>query len=747
MKISKKAKGLLITITAIVAVVLITLSLCLYFMLFVYGAYQPYSNEQRQILLQNFDNVDFTSDNHVSLKRYVGSFQPINFIKYNGDPDGLTALWQSLPSEVRGYSAIIISSDDVLRPGRADALSNTDKLLKVCTDNSIPFAAEIITGESQHEWLLPLAYVEQKFLSDKNCIGVSVNKIYSASKSRGLLDGNFSNYIADLILLCAKYGEYLIWSDCNVYGENGIIIDWIETNEYLYTAMMENSSNVIMMADGTEYARSTYSLMLGLYLSGLIGNWGVTGDLSDLHDAAAVNTTKRSSRNDVGNTYCDSFVLAAAYGATSFLINSSDDVVNMDNNAFKYGMMPFIRSINNGGFRVPDKADVFDKIKFAVVGGRNFKEVDRDNGSIPVSNYGIIPLLPKNIRSNARRSFTDNKVQLIEIEFTADIAANYINADVAGTAYLGRTGKKWFYISNSDSKHNLNAAKVNKFYNCGVSELSIVTNVNTYAMIVEDAASLKFTVNNYHGSAVAASDAAVETNLIKTIIKITIAEGDTPTVTFAENNDYTAYYTQNVNIVNNVAEITIMHNGRVEFTVTTGTPQSLEPPEKKEVNNATYDRNNSGDYDGCNAVIGSIDTLLANRTAYTNVGIGNLLEYRYLLSRTVQEQDLADADIKALIAEFREHRDLLIEITEQVRMLRLYQNTGDAKLDKAFDILMRELLSPTDYVEGKENGNQLGFPYSKNVFDQYLRKIKISEITKAQKTLHSELLEKGLYTA
>lgn len=745
MRFTKKAKGLLITITAIVAVVLITLSLCLYFMLFVYGTYQPYSPEQRQILMQNFDNVDLTSDNYVSMKRYVGTFQPINFIEYNGDPDGLTAFWQSLPSEVRGYSAIIISSDDILRPGRADALSNTDNLLKVCADNSIQYVAEILTGESQHEWLLPLAYVEQKFLSDKNCIGVSVNKIYSASKSRGLLDGDFGNYIADLIMLCAKYGEYVVWSDCNVYGENGIIIDWLETNEYLYTAMLENSSNVIMMADGTEYSRSTYSLMLGLYLSGLIGNWGVTGDLSDMY-ATAPETSKRSSSDYDLNTSCDSYALAAAYGATSFLIKSSDNVVSIDNDAFKYGMMPFIRSINNGGFRVPDKEDVFNKIKFAVVGGRNFKEVNRDKGTISVNSFGIIPLLPINIRSNARRSFTDKKVQLIDIELTADMAAKYLDADVAGTAYLGRTGKKWFYINNSGNKNNINAAKVNKFYNCGASELLIMSYEKTYAMIVEDAASLKFTVNNYHAPTVI-SDAEAEANLTKTIIKLTIAEGDTPSVTFATNNDYTAYYTQNVSIVNNVAEITIMHNGEVEFTVTTGTPQSLEPPEKKEVNNPTYERNNTGDYDGCNAVIGSIDTLLANRAAYTNVGIGNLLEYRYMLSRTVQEQDLADADIKALIAEFREHRDLLIDIAEPVRVLKLYQHTGDAKLDKAFDLLMRELLSPTDYVEGKENGNQLGFPYSKNVFDQYLKKIKISEITKAQKTLHSELLEKGLYTA
>lgn len=753
MRNSKKTKGIIFTITAVALVILITLTLCLYFMLFVYGAYQPYSPEQRQILLRNFDNVNYNKPN-ISIIRDINSENPIAFIDYRGDSNGLITLWQAIPADARPYTVVIINFDDILRPGKSESLNNIDKLINSCEQNDITFAAEVLTGSTQHEWLLPIAYIEEVFLTSPNCMGLAISNVYSAGNARGLLDGNFSGYIADLINISAKHGQYTIWSDCNYFGENGTVIDWIENDEYLYSSMLTNSDNIIMMASNQDYARSTYSVLLGMYLSGIIGNWGIATDVSGYdnivtnngeYKSGAVNASKKTKNADKELRY-DSLYLAAAYGATaySFVNSNGKNAQAMQSAEFRFSVMPFLNAIVKGEYGLPDRQDVLDTIKFAVVGGKNFIDYDRSIGKdkYSISDYGVIPVLPSNIRTNERQIFNDNKIQLIERELTPEIVEKYANDNTGGNAYIQQAGKVWYYSYDPHNASDIaDNVTVKNIYDNGALAMSISSFPKTYAMIIENAASLKFSVNNYNGYD------GEDAQLRKTVITVKLNEGEVPYVEFSQDNAYTAKYNREIIISGNTATISITHNGAVEFTVYTGASKGLDPPAKEDVNNAVIERNPDLDYSNCEILINTIDWIMSDRENYTKVGIWNLLNYRNVLARVVVEQNMNEMQLNSIIADYSYRYGLLLDIKEQARILKLYKDIGDNKLDKAFDLLLRELLSPTDYVEGKENGEILGFPYSKNIYEHNLKKIKISEINKAQKVLHSKLLENGLYSA
>lgn len=752
MRNSKKTKGIIFTITAIALVILITLTLCLYFMLFVYGAYQPYSSEQRQILLRNFDRVNYNTAN-IRLNRVIDNDNPIAFIDYSGDGNDLIDLWQTLPADARSYTVVIINFDDILRPGQSEKLKNIDKIIDTCEQNNISFVAEVLTGSTQHEWLLPITYIEEVFLISPNCMGLAISNVYSAGNTRGLLDGNFSGYIADLINIGSKHGQYTIWSDCNYFGDNGTIIDWIENDEYLYSSMLTNSDNIIMTAANQDYARSTYSVLLGLYLAGIIGNWGIATDVSDYNKIAisnaenkngVVNASKKTK--DAGKELrYDSLYLAAAYGATaySFVNSDSESGRALQSSEFRYSVMPFLNAVINSEYELPGRQAVLDKIKFAVVGGANFIEFDRsiDKNKFSLSDCGIIPLLPSNIRTGERQIFNDNKIQLIESELTPETAEKYASGDTDGNAYIQQTGNIWYYANDPHNAGNTaDEVTVKNIYYNGALSMSIASYPKTYAMIIESASSLKFSVNNYK------TNGDGDAQLRKTVITVKLNEGEVPYVEFSQDNAYTAKYSREINISSNTATISITHNGAVEFTVYTGAAKGLEPPVKEDVNNAIIERNSDLDYSNCEILINTIDHIMTNRENYTKFGIWNLLNYRNILARVIAEQNMKEAQVNSIIADYSYRYGLLIDIQEQTRILKLYKDIGDKKLDKAFDILLRELLSPTDYVEGKENGEILGFPYSKNIYEHNLKKIKISEINKAHKVLHSKLLEKGLYS-
>ena len=81
-----------------------------------------------------------------------------------------------------------------------------------------------------------------------------------------------------MVKLCAKYGAYFIWIDTNLNYKNGIILEWFENNESFYSTFKQFSNNICMLVKESIADPASYGVMQGLWLSGLIGNWGVSSD-------------------------------------------------------------------------------------------------------------------------------------------------------------------------------------------------------------------------------------------------------------------------------------------------------------------------------------------------------------------------------------------------------------------------------------------------------------------------------------
>ena len=210
------------------------------------------------------------------LKRIINNKNPLNLVNYYGN-EPVTDLWRSIPDNQKPYSVILIIPGHTLLPGcSARFLEDT---ADICEANTIPYAIQNLNGEIHNEEKLPVAYLENRFAQrHRYFYGLNCAELYNGVTWRGETESNNSQYIIDCINLVVKYGAFFFWTDTNMNYDSGMVLEWFETNEAFYSAFKNNAENIVLMNKESYGTASTYSVMQGLWLAGLIGNWGVASD-------------------------------------------------------------------------------------------------------------------------------------------------------------------------------------------------------------------------------------------------------------------------------------------------------------------------------------------------------------------------------------------------------------------------------------------------------------------------------------
>ncbi len=739
------------------------------------------SFEQREILTEYFTPVDLSTK--AEPKRVIDNKNPLNLLNYYGDEPVLD-LWSSIPDNQKPYTVLLIIPGHTLLPECDSALSMLIETAQICEDNQIPYAIQNVNGEIAPEERLPIAYLEKEFAQKhKYFYGLNAAELYNSVCWRGEADSNNSQYIIDCIRLCAKYGGYFFWTDTNMNYDSGMILEWFETNEAFYSAFKENSKYICLMNKESYGKPSTYSCMQGLWLAGLVGNWGVASDwwhwqvdgdkksLFGEYDELVDNEWDMII-NFPENMYVQSMMLVMSAGGTCFKAEAPNFSTSCNGKrlgGFEYGISPLLDRVISGEISIPSRQEVLDETPVAVLGYENYPDFNynEDSNLYPCTGkYGIIPLLPSNLRNDEIEIFNENNITLIDKNEPQSVYDEYY-LDIYSDTYLRRISNQWYFIHNVENRRCVKKGSFEPIIS-SADEISISADEHTCAIITENQDSVDFYISNYrtdkkqmvgeidneymqnnrwynfakeylvldeNGNPVGVDDTQQRTTVVT--VKGTYNSSKPQLVLKnstdgkgCQNRPYS--YTEEWDESTGTLTLTFKHNGILDFSVlldNSDKPLTVSKhgefaPFVKEKTNASYDE--------LETLVNSLS--LEKEHIYNEYGymqFNHAIEKARVIS---SENTYTQKQVNKAVKELKNAYDNLLDLTPYGEMLQSsLSNSMSEEQGAAYDRLLRETLSNRIYVDGRSQ--ELNYKYYYQQLD-YNKNSKQSRLDKKSKALN-----------
>ena len=576
--------------------------------------------------------------------------------------------------------------------------------------------------------------------------------------------------------MVVKYGAYFIWSDTNISYDSGMMMQWLENNEAFYSAFKNNSENIVLMNKESYGDPSTYSVMQGLWLAGLIGNWGVSSDWWHWQ----VDGDKKSLFGEFDqyvddewdlilsypeNMYVQSMMLVMSCGGTCFAAeapNFSTSSGGVPIAGFEYGISPLLNSIISGETAIPTKPEVLASSTAAVLGKENYPVFNynfTESNLYPCTGrYRIIPLLPANLRLAERAVFEKNGIALIDKKEDQAYFDKLFKQEADGNTYAIRTANQWFFINNVENARVTKYAAMTPVL-CSAESLSISAQEHTSAIITEKNDRMSFYISNYrtdktnmiktvtpayragknwieickefmiidkNGNPVGLDDS------IKRITKLTIKgelNGGEPEVVWLSNPDGSGSqnrpfsYSSVWNQADKTLTLTINHNGVVKFdilldkTIKTVNNESKMPSEQTLIKNCNA-TNDLKDY---------LDSLVvADKSNYNDYSYLKFNSAAEKAKIVINEGTYSIFEIYKTKAELQIAYADLLDISKYTALLKeakAIDTTGmlpenKKQLSLAIDALLRETLSNNVYAAGRSSQLEYSRAYKKACFNK-----------------------------
>ncbi len=744
--INKKWK-IIIGITAFLLAIVIVLSCVLANLQYAKENFALFS-EARSILLKNFDRVSISEK--ANLKREIDNTHPLNLVSYNGNGDILD-LWKSIPQIQRPYTIILLVSGQVLLPNSETNLHNLQKWADTCEENAIPYCIQAVNGETHMEARLPIGYIEERFAKHQYFYGLNASELNAGVKLRGEAESDNTLYIMEMVKLCAKYGAYFIWIDTNLNYKNGIILEWFENNESFYSTFKQFSNNICMLVKESIADPASYGVMQGLWLSGLIGNWGVSSDfwhwkndgyksLFGEQDKYVGNEWEQAFSYPE-NMYVQSMMMAMSRGATCFSQESPNFSIIYNGKpiaGFEYAISPLLNRIIEDKIIIPTIDEVYFATSFAVLGKDNYSYANynfKESNIYPENgNSGIVPLLPSNLRKSERRMFTDRGILLVDYKVSNKKFLEAVGTNDANT-YLTNTGQYWYYLNNLENKKGTKYARFAPKY-ASAESFYIESEEHSSAIITDVKDGLKVYLSNYRtdktnvimrdstemeeyggwanyigrfltldngGNPLGVSDTALR----KTVIEVKgTYNGGAPEVVWNNKsngmgeNNRKYNITSNYNAETQVLRLKIEHNGIVDFDIKLDdSGKDYAVPRKSGI---------ADNVEETNADTSVLKDLVKEKLTYNNYTYFSYLEYDKQFEKAVvmiEQNTYSQKQIDSVVKHLKQAKENLIDIKNETELLRhIMTKTNNSVLAlAAYDSLIREILSCQKYVSGRNN--------------------------------------------
>lgn len=746
---------------------------------------KPLSDRQRAILAETFTPLSLGSRKEP--KRVIDSKNPLNLLNYYGDEPVLD-LWSSIPDSQKPYTVLLIIPGHTLLPGSDSALEMLINTAECCEENKIPYAIQNVNGEIAPEERLPLAYIEKEFAAKHEYFyGLNAAELYNAVSWRGEAESNNSQYIIDCIGLCAEYGGFFFWTDTNMNYDSGMVMQWFETNEAFYSAFKENSKYICLMNKESYGKPSTYSCMQGLWLAGLVGNWGVASDwwhwqvdgdkksLFGEYDELVDNEWDMII-NFPENMYVQSMMLVMSAGGTCFKAeapNFSTSCGGKRVGGFEYGISPLLDRVISGQITIPTREEVLKTAPIAVMEYSNYPSFNYcydDSNLYPCTGrYGIIPLLPRNLRSEEIEVFNSNGITLVDSVKEQSFYDEYFPA-VDSDTYLNRVSNEWFFINHVENARCRKAATFVPV-TASAAKLGIEADEHTCALITENSSSVDFYISNYRtnkkemvraidneymqnnrwcsfaleymvldgsGNPVGLDDTIMRTTVITVSGtynggKPELVLHNNPDGSGSQNRKYT--YSEDWSSDTQTLIITFSHNGILDFSV-------LLDESEKEDNSVKYGTFIPYEKPVTNASYDELTRVMTECTPekdriYNEYGY---MSYNHAAEKArviISENTYTQAQVDEAAKELKRAYKNLLDLTEYGELLNTaLKSLPNEKTGDAYDRLLREALSNRTYVDGRSQ--ELNYKYYYQC-EAYSKSAKLTRLEKKAKALSGVL--------
>ena len=735
----------------------------------------PFSAETQEVLLTSFDA--FNTGEKAPLKRVIDNRHPLNVVNYYGN-EPVSVLWSSIPENQKPFSLLLLLPGHPLLPG--NSLEFLEKTADTCEAAGIPYAIQNINGEFHNEERLPISYLESRFAKQhKWFYGLNAAEMYNGVSWRGETESNNSQYIIDCIHLAAKYGAYFIWTDTNMNYSSGMMLEWLETNEAFYSAFKNNSENIVLMNKESYGTPSTYSVMQGLWLAGLVGNWGVSSDWWHWQ----VDGDKKSLFGEFDqyvddewdmilsypeNMYVQSMMLVMSCGGTCFLAeapNFSTSIGGVPVAGFQYGISPLLNSIISGETAIPSKNQVLASTSAAVLGMENYLEFNynfKESNLYPdTGRYRIIPLLPANLRLAERAVFEEEGIVLINSKKCRTYYDSIYKQEADGDAYAMRTADRWYFINNVENARAEKSAAMTPVL-CSAEFFSIRAQEHTSAIITESDDKLSFYLSNYrtdktamiktvtpayrtgknwievcgdfmvidaNGNPVGLDDSQKSETTVS--VQGTLNGGE-PQIVWRSNPDGSGFqnrpftYIKIWDPVSSILKVIIQHNGVVKFDIIMDkTNKTIDSAKKTPVSPSLKTNKNTVKF-----LQAYLSTLrVADKSDYNEY---SFLQFNAALEKArtvISERTYSMLDIYTARINLESAYNNLLNISKYSGLLKKAKSlnlTGEpqiniTRLSLAVDALLRETLSCNVYSAGRSSKLEYAKIYKKIDFNKMLK--------------------------
>lgn len=758
---------------------------------------KQFSATERKTLLQTFQTV--SSGEKQPLRRVIDSQNPLNLVNYYGD-EPLVTLWNAIPENQKPYTVLLLIPGHTLLPGSDKALAWLETTADECEKNQIPYAIQNINGEYQMEERIPIAWLEERFASRHDYFyGLNAAELYNGVIWRGEVESNNAQYLIDCINLASKYGAFFFWTDTNMNYENGMVLEWFEKNDAFYSTFKNNAANIVLMNKESYGNPSSYSVMQGLWLAGLVGNWGVAsdwwhwqvdGDKKSLFGAydQYVDDEWDLILSYPENMYVQSMMLVMSCGGTCFKAeapNFSTSNGGQPIAGFQYGISPLFDAVLNGEIAIPSREDVRKETPAAVLGRANYPDFNynlKESNLYPsTGRYRILPLLPLNLRQAERELFAQNGVALIDQKKEQTYYDTFFPEQAQGDTYAMRTKDQWYFINNLENTQGAKTASMAPLYS-NASAFTITAQEHTSAIVTEKEDRLSFYLSNYrtdkgemiqaltpeirkekswvelcgqyltldeNGSPRGVDDSAMR----ETTITITgTLNGGAPKLILRSSMEGAVQtrpftHTTKWDPDTQTLTVTIRHNGVVKLDILLDQAEGeMTLPEKAPLSNSEKPTPSVSTTALQKAVDGCKLPENERYVDYSYLLFQNALEHaNILLSEGAASQQAVDDAQRALEEAYRG----LLPISEYVALLNEvftmdltgYAQNAIDKLWLSFDALLREVLSNQVYVAGRSNELQYKSVYRERAFDKTQKRQALEEKYAALRQARNSLLD------
>lgn len=441
------------------------------------------------------------------LRRVVSKEQPLfitNFYKGGEGPDQTdvaTDLWSKIPADLKVNTVIMFIAENL-----RNNTSNTQWITaqaNTAQAAGIPFFLQVVNGDTPAAERIPVSFFRNLAETHSMMQGVNAAELYNAVYNFG---SSHSDYLAEVVQLAADEGLYFAWSDTNIFGTGGTMIQYLQENATLLSKIRANAQNMIFMNKESYGDTDTDALNLGMWLSGSIGNWGSSSDWWHwgLNGYGRLWGSGSQTWKDILQypeaMTVQSMLKVVSQGGTVFKTEAQwfTNVTDGERLAgYEFAIVPFLRDLKSGVIDIPTKQDVLSQNKMVYKGSVYDQSTMWDTAASNIfprtGRYGIIPMVPNTI-PNADLSMFENIATAGQSQAWFD--SLYPQDAISSNTFLLHNSATWYWMNYAENRE-VTAQSTFKPRLSGATSIQVAAPNHTFAVMTETANKVDVVLNNY----------------------------------------------------------------------------------------------------------------------------------------------------------------------------------------------------------------------------------------------------------